>query len=105
MEYIYGTDGLKENLKTIGSEHTDLAGRLETKQEYDDCVITDTCIIVDHYKSDKDKEGKSYDWYHISDHVKSVDFSKKFEPRVSAAEDALSVVLELLPTLGGEKNA
>lgn len=105
MEYIYGRKGaLTEYLKTVGDKPTDLAGRLETKVEYADCVITDTCTVGEHYKSEKDASGTYYDWYLITEHLKSIDFSKKFEPRVNDAEDAIAGILEVLPELTGGTN-
>lgn len=64
-----------ENLKTVGSEHTELEGYIESRQEFDDgVVITDRCKIEEHYHSE-DADGVCYDWYIISNHYRQVDRS------------------------------
>lgn len=74
MEYIYGTarrNGVTvENLKTVGAEHTELAGYIESRRTFDDgVVITDRCKIQEHYRSEE-ADGLCYDWYIISDHYR-----------------------------------
>lgn len=78
MEYIFGTNdyGGVEVLKTVGKEHTDLAGFQETVREYPDCTITDSFYVVQKTKSDEDAEGNCYDWYVINQHNRTVDKTK-----------------------------
>lgn len=74
MEYIYGTirrDGVMvENLKTVGAEHTALAGYIETRRDFGPAgVITDRCRILEHYQA-AEAEGVCYDWYLIDQHYR-----------------------------------
>ena len=78
MEYIFGNDSrsLVENLKTVGSEHTNLEGFCEVIREYPDCTITDSFSVVEKIGSDEDPEGNCYDWYIISNHNRIIDKTK-----------------------------
>jgi len=97
MEYIFGrrSDGI-ENVLTKGSEDTDLAGRTEIKREYTDCTITDTFDAGRKYLSDKDSDGNIYNWYIISDHSRSVDFSKKLQPQIDENSAAIDEILAMM---------
>lgn len=79
MEYIYGTarrgSVTVENLKTVGQEHTELSGYIESRQTFDDgVVITDRCKVEERYHR-AERDGVCYDWYIISDHYRQVDRS------------------------------
>ncbi|MEA4922141.1 MAG: hypothetical protein VB031_02100 [Eubacteriaceae bacterium] len=105
MEYVFGrrSSGV-ENLLVKDMKHGDLIGMTEIKREYGDCFITDAFSADTKYKSSEDSEGNCYDWYEISDHTRTIDFTKRLEPRVSDTEDAITGILELLPELGGASN-
>ena len=46
MEFVFGTQGEIEVLKTKGSEHTDLTGYQEVIQSFQDQTITDRFRVV-----------------------------------------------------------
>lgn len=73
MEYIFGTRGAKEVLKTKGSAHSDLNGFCEVSTEYSDQKITDRFYVVKHLNSAEDSEGNCYDWYEIDKHYRTFD--------------------------------
>ena len=83
MEYIYGSvqrnGETVENLKTVGEVHSDLSGKVETRREYPDSTIVDSCIIKEKYHSAKDVAGNCYDWYAISGHYRYVDKGAEME--------------------------
>lgn len=83
MEYIFGTsarDGVSvENLKTVGVEHSNLSGYINTIRKFSDGTkIEDRCRIVEKYAS-KEANGLCYDWYRIDNHYRNVDNSKKLQ--------------------------
>ena len=73
MEYIFGVDRVDgqmiENLKTVGKQHSDLTGFVETRRVYDDCIICDRFRVIEKYDSMENSEQK-YDLYHIADHYR-----------------------------------
>lgn len=73
MEYVFGTKGEVEVLKTKGSAHTDLIGFHQIERTYPDQVITDNFRIVRKLDSSEDGEGNCYDWYEIDRHYRIVD--------------------------------
>lgn len=75
MEFVFGTQGEIEVLKTKGSEHTDLTGYQEVIQNSQDQTITDRFRVVRKIKSDEDVGGNCYDWYEIDRHNRIVDRS------------------------------
>lgn len=93
MEYIYGFSTYNgnncENLKTIGTEHSNLSGYISTIKEFSDGTrIEDKCYIVKKYAS-KEVGGIFYDWYIISNHYRDTDTSKKAEKDIDSILIAL----------------
>lgn len=99
MEYIFGISkrfgGLKENLKTISNQHSDLLGYINIIQEYPDgSKVEDRCRIVKKY-AEKEASGLCYDWYIIDEHYRSIDNSNKVKKeidKVSASLDYISMM-------------
>lgn len=93
MEYVFGTEGELEVLKTKGREHTRLTGFQETRREYSDCIITDSYRIAEYIGGAEDAEGNCYDWYVIDRHYRTVDKATvavdAATRRISDLEDAL----------------
>ena len=76
-EYIYGTIQLNgkmiENLKTIGSTHTNYSGFISTRREFaDGVIIEDRCRILQKYYA-TEADGCCYDWYLIDNHIRYMD--------------------------------
>ena len=61
MEYVFGTKGRIEVLKTKGDHHTDLTGYHQLEREYPDQTITDSFRVVRRLRSAEDAEGRCYD--------------------------------------------
>ena len=90
MEYIYGTVHKKgqfiENLKTVGEEHSNLNGFIETVKTYDNgTTIIDRCRILEHHHSGEEN-GIFYDWYYIDSHYRS--------ERSTKNDEAINVLLD-----------
>lgn len=98
MEYIYGTDGDKQILKTIGPAHTDFSGFIVTSRESGGVSTVDKCKIVEHYRSEEDEEGNCYDWYEVTarDH---------YEDRTVAAAEDDDAIAELSEMVGSQEEA
>jgi hypothetical protein len=92
MEYIYGTDGDQEILKTVGDVHSDLEGFFTSSREHSGVTVIDRCKILDHFKADEDTDGKKYDWYHIIGHYRYED--RQVASRIS--DDATAEILEMI---------
>lgn len=73
MDYVFGTQGDIEVLKTKGDAHTDLSGFQEVVQQFPVEKITDHFRVVRKLKSDEDCEGNCYDWYEIDRHYREID--------------------------------
>lgn len=73
MEYVFGTQGEIEVLKTKGDSHTDLTGFHQIEQTFPDQTITDNFRVVRKIESAEDVEGNCYDWYEIDRHYRAVD--------------------------------
>ena len=73
MEYVFGTEGAVEILKTKGSAHTDLTGFCQVEQKFPDQTITDNFRIVRKLDSKEDEAGNCYDWYEIDRHNRITD--------------------------------
>ena len=84
MEYVFGTQGEIEVLKTKGDSHTSLTGFHQIEQVYPDQTVTDHFRVVGKLDSKKDAEGNCYDWYEIDRHYRVVD---KTGPLVQRAEE------------------
>lgn len=98
MEYIYGTDGDKHILKTVGPTHTNFTGFLVTSRDSGGVQIVDKCKIVSHYKSAEDEEGKCYDWYEVADR-------DHYEDRTVAAAEDEDAIAELAEMVGEQGEA
>lgn len=85
MEYVFGTKGEVEILKTKGGTHTDLTGFHQVEQTYPDQVVTDSFHVVKKIDSAEDVEGNCYDWYEIDRHYRMTD---KTGPAVEALAEA-----------------
>lgn len=88
MQYIYGISQrfgtLCENLKTVGAEHTDFSGYIQTVTELGDGTkITDRCRIIEKYAS-KEANGLCYDWYLIDNHYRTEDTTAKAQKSIEA---------------------
>lgn len=86
MDYIFGTSTRTgktlENLKTVGTEHTNLSGFISTVREFEGgSKIEDRCRIIKKYAS-KDAGGKCYDWYLIDNHYRVVDNSGRIDQKI-----------------------
>lgn len=86
MDYIFGTSvrtgETVENLKTVGTEHTNLSGFVSVVRNFDDgSKIEDRCRIIKKYAS-KDAGSKCYDWYLIDNHYRIVDNSGRTDRKI-----------------------
>ncbi len=77
MDYVFGTSGSVETLKTVGESHTNLTGFQQVERQYPDQTITDCFHIVNKYQSGEDEGRNCYDWYVIDSHYRMVDKSAK----------------------------
>lgn len=83
MEYIFGTDGGAEILRTKGDTHTKLTGYHQMERNYPDQNIVDNFRIVKHTGSAEDSEGNCYDWYEIDHHYRMQDKTITITPDVA----------------------
>lgn len=87
MDYIFGSvrkNGIeRENLKTVGSSHTNLTGMASITRKYIDNHITDNFLVVEKYRSENGPDGKCYDWYVISSHSR---YEDRFTPGIVETE-------------------
>ena len=95
MEYVFGTEGEVEILKVKGDTHTDLTGFQQVEQTYPDQTVSDSFRIVRKLDSGTDGEGRSYDWYEIDHHNRTIDKSAPVAARVEAIETAIERGLNL----------
>lgn len=75
MEYVFGSSGDVEVLKTKGPEFTDFEGFRQIERKYSDQTITDVFHIVRQYRREKDIEGNHYTYYEIDKHYRTTDRS------------------------------
>lgn len=73
MDYVFGTKGVAEVLKTVGDAHTGLTGYHQLEREYPDQTITDSFRVVRKLRSAEDAGGRCYDWYEIDHHYRMTD--------------------------------
>lgn len=73
MEYVFGTKGEMEILKTKHDTHLSLTGFNQIERNYPDQTIIDNFRIVRKLDSTEDEEGNCYDWYEIDRHYRIVD--------------------------------
>lgn len=88
MTYIYGISTRVnppcENLKTVGTEHSNLSGYIQTLTELGDGTkITDRCRIIEKYAS-KEANGLCYDWYLIDNHYRTEDATARAQKSIEA---------------------
>ena len=83
MEYIFGTDGEFEILRTKGGSHTKLTGYHQLEQSYPDQNIVDNFHIVKKTGSAEDTEGNCYDWYVVDHHYRMQDKTVPIVPDVA----------------------
>lgn len=95
MEYVFGTQGDVEVLKTKGDAHTDLTGFHSIERAYPDQTITDNFRIVRKLDSQEDSEGNCYDWYEIDHHYRITDKTGPVAEQVEAIEAAIERGLNL----------
>ena len=95
MEYVFGTQGDVEVLKTKGDTHTDLTGFHSVERAYPDQTITDNFHIVRKLDSQEDAEGNCYDWYEIDHHSRVADKTARVAEQVGAIEAAIERGLNL----------
>lgn len=97
MEYVFGRlpDG-SQNLMVKSKAETDLAGRTEIRRDFDDCFIIDNFYAGEKYKTETDSEGIFYDWYNVSDHGRTIDYSKKLEPQIQSNSDSIDEILKII---------
>ena len=95
MEYVFGTQGDVEVLKTKGDTHTDLTGFHSVERAYPDQTITDNFHIVRKLDSQEDAEGNCYDWYEIDHHYRVADKTARVAEKVGAIEEAIERGLNL----------
>lgn len=104
MEYIYGITQrngvIVENLKTIGDQHSNLSGFIQTIRKYDDSAITDSCNIIEHYQSNEDSQGKCYDWYIITDHWRNIDTFTPIKKSIEETNAAAAITFVSLAENG-----
>lgn len=96
MDYVFGTKGGAEVLKTIGGAHTSLTGYHQLEREYPDQTITDSFRVVRKLRSADDPEGRCYDWYEIDHHYRMTDKTGPLAARTAkAATELQDAVCEL----------
>lgn len=101
MDYIYGTSqrfGTPcENLKTVGTEHSNLSGFFSSVRDLPDGTkITDHCRIIRKYAS-KESGGLCYDWYLIDSHYRETDTSAKTQTMI----DQITANLDYISMMSG----
>lgn len=84
MDYVFGTEGEIEVIKTKGDAHTDLTGYQQIVREFPGEKITDNFRVVKKIRSSEDAEGNCYDWYKIDRHYRETD---RTGPIVQQAKD------------------
>ena len=96
VDYVFGTKGGAEVLKTIGDAHTSLTGYHQLEREYPDQTITDNFRVVRKLRSAEDAEGRCYDWYEIDRHYRMTDKTGPVaEQAAKAAAEMQDAVCEL----------
>lgn len=100
MEYVFGTKGAVETLKTKHSSHTNLKGYHEITTTYPDQIITDRFRIVKKLESKEDLEHNCYDWYEIDSRYRVVDkftpHKDEIETEIADTQDGLCEISEEL---------
>ena len=89
MDYVFGTEGEIEVLKTKGDAHSDLTGYQQIVQEFPGEKITDNFRVVKKTGSAEDDEGNCYDWYEIDHHYRVADKTGPVAEQVGEIEAAI----------------
>lgn len=101
MEYIFGTKGEIEVLKTKGGAHTDLTGWQQVEQAYEGReTVTDRFRVVRKLDSKRDQAGNCYDWYEIDRHYRTIDKSSPAEAEAKRAAAAAGTAFAALAEAG-----
>lgn len=100
MEYVFGNikrfGKLVNILKTMGEEHTNLAGVNQIERKYPDSIIIDTFVVKEKFLSKIDAEGNCYDWYIITDHSRYIDYFTPLREQITEGiEDSQIATCEL----------
>ena len=107
MEYVFGTQGVKETLRTKGPEHSSLTGWQHIERIYPNQTISDSFLIVRKFASREDDEHNMYDWYEIDKHYRVIDNTapiEKLGKLNSANIDYLSMMADIpLPDEDGSE--
>lgn len=100
MEYVFGTKGKAEILKTKGSTHTDLTGYHQIEREYPDQTLTDHFRVVSKLNTAEDAEGNCYDWYEIDHHYRMTDKTSGLRGELKPITDLVHTVTTQSDKLG-----
>ena len=66
-----------------------MQGFCQVIRDYPDQTITDSFLVIDHYHSAEDIEGKCYDWYEIDKHYRTQDKTKPIHDELITISDAI----------------
>jgi len=103
MEYVFGTKGDIEILKTKGEKHTNLKGFHTITREYPDQIIEDRFRVVRKLDSKEDIEENCYDWYEIDRHYRFTDRTGHIVTKEQEDFDMLTeCILEMSEIVYGE---
>ncbi len=101
MEYVFGTKGGTEVLKTKGRAHTSLTGWQQVEQVHQDReTVTDSFWVVRKLDSAEDAAGNCYDWYEIDRHYRTVDRSGPIAAKVARTTAAAEIAFVTLAEAG-----
>ena len=107
MEYVFGTKGTDETLRTKAPAHTHLTGWQQLARTVGGETITDRFRVVQKTDSKEDAAGNCYDWYLITDHYRTTDRTAPLarrEARNGAMIDYLAMMLGIaLPSTETEE--
>lgn len=100
MEYVFGTEGEIEVLKTKGAAHTNLTGYIQTVREFPGEKITDNFRIARKISSSEDSEGNCYDWYEIDRHYREIDRTGPIAESLNNAAQVSSIAFVVMAERG-----
>ena len=108
MEYVFGTKGRIEVLRTKSASHTELTGYQQTVSGSETQTVTDSFRVVCKIDSQEDVAGNCYDWYEIDQHIREIDNTPAVLvgiDRNAAKIDYVAMMAGVyLPEIGGETN-
>lgn len=106
VEYVFGTRGRLEVLKTKGETHTDLAGYRQIRRSFAGGeVITDNFRVVRRLDRKTDPAGNCYDWYEIDRHYRTIDRSSPVAEEARRAAAAAGSAFVALAEAGAVDGA